>query len=113
MKSAMLSRMPKPRGREHTTLTETATLVVSELMKIPGIKMIAPGVINTSARASSGQRFVTAVYTSAGLELIITGQSVQKVAVHTAEPKQVFATLTKSKKLGNFTFKERERKPGV
>lgn len=82
-------------------------------MKIPGIKMVAPGVINKSARASHGQRFVTAVYTSAGLELIITGQSVQKVAVHTIEPKQVFASLKASKKLSNFTFKERERKPGV
>ncbi len=114
MKSAMLRlTMPKPRGREHTTLTETATLVVAELLKVPGIKMIAPGVINKSARASSGQRFVTAVYTVAGLELIITGQSVQKVSVHTEIPKQVFTALAKSKKLSNFTFKERERKPGV
>lgn len=109
----MLRAMPKPRGREHTTLTETATLVVTELQKIPGIKMIAPGVINKNSRKGAGHRFVTAVYTTAGLELIVSGQSVQKVAVHTAEPRQVFANLKASKKLSNFTFKERERKPGV
>lgn len=103
----------KNRGREHTSLTETATLVVKELEKMPNIKMIAPGVIKVAGRASRGQRFVTAVYTTAGLELIITGQSVQKVAVHTDTPKKVFSDLQARKKLSNFNFKERERKPGI
>lgn len=105
--------MPKPRGREHTSLTETALLVVSVLERLPNVKMIAPGVIKRNARAKRGQRFVTAVYTSAGMELIITGQSVQKVAIHTDDAHTVFAALTTSKKLSNFVFKERERKPGV
>ncbi len=105
--------MPKPRGREHTSLTETAALVVSVIEKIPGVKMIAPGIIKTNARASRGQRFVTAVFTTAGLELIITGQSVQKVSVHTDDPVGLFETLKQDKKLSNFQFKERERKPGV
>lgn len=105
--------MPKQRGREHTSLTETATLVVSVLQRMSDVRMIAPGIIKKNAQASSGQRFVTAVYTTAGMELIITGQSVQKVAVHTQNAKRVFNTLKTSKKLGNFIFKERERKPGV
>lgn len=87
-------------------------MVVSVLERIAGVKMIAPGVIKKSARSSSG-RFVTAVFTTAGMELIITGQSAQKVAVHTDNAKRVFATLKTNKKLSNFVFKERERKPGV
>lgn len=103
--------MPKPRGREHTTLTETATLVVRELEKIPGIKMIAPGEIRTN-RLGAGRRFITVVYTSAGCELIISGQSSQKVAVHTShDPRNVITNLKASKKLREFMFKERERKP--
>ncbi|MCA9354726.1 MAG: hypothetical protein KC877_04365 [Candidatus Kaiserbacteria bacterium] len=105
--------MPRSRGREHSTLTETATFVVRELEKIPGIKMIAPGEIRTNARGASG-RFVTCVYTNAGFELIISGQSAQKVAVHTTKRSEaIFATLKASKKLREFTFKERERKPGT
>ncbi len=104
--------MAKPRGREHSTLTETASLVVGELQRIPGIKMIAPGEIRTNKRSASG-RFVTCVYTMAGFELIISGQSTQKVAVHTnTDTRIVFATLKASKKLREFHFKERERKPG-
>lgn len=105
--------MPKPRGVEHTTLTETAALVVRELAKITGIKMIAPGEIRTGARRRSGARFVTASFTTAGMELLISGQSVQKVAVHTDDASNVFAQLQTSKKLSDFTFKTRERKPGV
>ena len=105
--------MPKPRGREHTSLTETAALVVAELAKLSHIKMIAPGVIKKNARASRGQRFITAVYTTAGLELIVSGQSVQKIAVHTDAPQQIYQALAARKKLSNFLFKERERKPGV
>jgi hypothetical protein len=104
--------MPKPRGREHSTLTETADTVIRELEKLPGIKMIAPGEIRTNSRGASG-RFVTCVYTTAGFELIISGQSTQKVAVHTtADAHTLFATLKASKKLREFVFKERDRKPG-
>ena len=103
--------MAKPRGHEHTSLTETATLVVRELSRIPNIKMIAPGEIRTNRRAT-GRRFVTAVYTNAGMELLISGQSTQKVAVHTdTNPKEIFSQLKTSKKLRHFEFKERERKP--
>lgn len=105
--------MPKPRGREHSSLTETATEVVFELKKIPGIKMIAPGEIRSNKKSAS-TRYVTANFTTAGFELLITGQSIQKVAVHTdRDPKEIFDTLRQSKKLTAFVFKERERKPGV
>ncbi len=105
--------MAKPRGKEHTTLTETAALVVSVLKRLNGVKMIAPGMIKTQSRKGSSSRFVTAAYTTAGIELIITGQSVQKIAVHADKPREVFHALQNSKKLQNFSFKERERKPGV
>lgn len=105
--------MAKPRGKEHTTLTETAAQVVYELQKISGIKMIAPGEIRTNKRSASG-RFVTISYTTAGFELLISGQSSQKVAVHvTKNPKKITATLQSSKRLRGFIFKERERKPEV
>jgi len=104
--------MPKPRGREHSTLTETAAIVVRELEKISGIKMIAPGEIRTNRRTASG-RFVTVSYTSAGFELLISGQSSQKVAVHTnSSSKKIINKLKASKKLREFIFKERDRKPG-
>ena len=105
--------MPKPRGKEHTTLTETAQIVVRELEKLPGIKMIAPGEIRTNARARGGSRFATATFTAAGFELLISGQSVQKIAVHADNPTKVFGALKGSKKLREFEFKERERRPGV
>jgi hypothetical protein len=104
--------MPKPRGREHTTLTETAAQVVKELYKIPGIKMIAPGEISTGSKRG-GKRFVTVVATTSGCELIITGQSVQKVAVHGATPTIIMKALQQTKSLREFTFSERSRKPGV
>jgi hypothetical protein len=105
--------MPKPRGREHSSLTETAQIVVRELEKIPGLKMIAPGEIRTNQRSAS-QRYITVVYTPAGFELLISGQSMQKVAVHTDDnPEAIIAVLKQSKKLREFVFKERERKPGV
>ena len=106
--------MPKPRGKEHTTLTETAQEVVRVLERMPGVKMIAPGEIKTNSRKGAGSRFVTVVYTTAGIEMIISGQSVQKVAVHiNSDPKALFRALKEHKKLKNFTFKQRERKPGV
>mgnify|MGYP000232672430 CR=1 FL=1 len=104
--------MPKARGKEHTTLTETADLVVRELEKIPGIKMIAPGEIRTNKR-SAGGRFATISYTTAGFEILISGQSSQKVAVHTTtKPQVIIKKLKSSKKLREFIFKERDRKPG-
>ncbi len=106
--------MPKPRGTSHTTLTETAALVVRVLERIPGVKMIAPGEIRTTSRRKAGNRHITAVFTTAGFELIITGQSVQKVSVHTGvDPQVVFAALRNAKTLSHMTFKERERKPGL
>jgi len=105
--------MPKPRGREHTTLTETAALVVKELYKIPGIKMIAPGEISTASRRKGGKRFVTVVELVSGCELIITGQGVQKVAVHGVAAPTVIKHLSQTKTLQEFVFKGRSRKPGV
>lgn len=105
--------MTKPRGKEHTTLTETADTVVRELEKISGIKMIAPGEIRTNRRGAGG-RFLTITYTKAGFELLISGQSSQKVAVHTkTSSKKIILELKTCKKLREFEFKERERKPGV
>ena len=105
--------MPKPRGMEHTTLTETAALVVKVISKIPDIKMIAPGEIKTASRNKSGKRYITVAYTSAGYELIVTGQSVQKIAVHTKNPQNILPVLKTSKILKDFSFKERDKKPGV
>jgi hypothetical protein len=107
--------MAKTRGKEHTTLTETAQEVVSVLRLQRGVKMIAPGIINQNARGGSGSRFITIVYTSAGFELIITGQGVQKVAIHTEKEatKDIIEALKSSKRLKAFMFKERERNPGI
>lgn len=105
--------MKKPRGREHTSLTETASLVVHELKKIPGIKMIAPGEIRPNKRSTSA-RFVTCSFTTAGFELLVSGQSSQKIAVHTITlPSVIYNQLKASKKLREFKFKERVRKPGT
>ena len=105
--------MIRKRGREHTSLTETAAVVVRELKRIPGIKMIAPGEIRKNSRGSVG-KFITCVYTPAGFELLISGQSSQRVAVHTKkESKSILATLKTSKRLREFHFKERSRKPGI
>jgi len=101
--------MPKPRGREHTTLTETAALVVRELYKVAGIKMIAPGEIRTTRRNKSGRRHVTVVTTAAGCELIITGQSVQKVAAHTDDVPAIVTHLQSTKALRDFVVSERSR----
>jgi hypothetical protein len=54
--------MAKTRGKEHTTLTETAQEVVSVLRLQRGVKMIAPGIINQNARGGSGSRVLTIVY---------------------------------------------------
>ena len=103
--------MPKPRGTEHTTLTETAALVVKELKKIPGVKMIAPGEINTTSRRKSGKRHLTFVETPGGFEMIVTGQGVQKVAVHVDNIAPIIATLKETKTLREFSFSQRARLP--
>ena len=104
--------MPKPRGREHTTLTETAQLVVRVLRKLPNIKMIAPGEIKTTSRRKAGSRHITVVMTAAGCELIITGQSVQRVAIHTNTPTHIVDALRAHKSLRDFTISTRTRRPG-
>jgi hypothetical protein len=100
--------MAKPRGREHSTLTETADLLVRELKKYPGIKMIAPGIIDAKR---SGKRFITAVYTTAGIHFIVSGTGVQKIAVHLEKPtesKSLVATLKNAKALKQFAWGERK-----
>lgn len=104
--------MPKPRGRQHTTLTETAALVVKELYNIPGIKMIAPGEISTGSKRG-GKRYITIVHTTAGCEIIVSGQSVQNIAVHMSDTSNLYAALKQTKTLREFTFKERRREPGI
>ena len=103
----------RKRGSAHTTLTETADTVVRELEKISGIKMIAPGIIDAKR---SGKRHVTAIYTSGGMTLLISGSGVQKVAVHLVDPKtapDIIATLKKNKRLIQFDWNERDKKPGL
>jgi hypothetical protein len=75
---------------------------------------ISPGII-TKSTSRSGKRYVAGAFTNAGMELIISGQSVQKVAVHcNAElAPHIFQTLSQYKKLTDFTFKTRVKKPGV
>jgi len=106
--------MKNLRGGTHTTLTETATLVVSALESIPGVTRISPGII-TQNGGRSGKSYVTAVFTNAGMELIITGQGVQKVAVHSlpGATLDIFKALKKHKRLSALTFKTRDRKPGI
>ncbi len=105
--------MARKRGSSHTTLTETAKTVVRVLEKLSGIKMIAPGVIDVRR---SGPRHITAVYTTAGLEFIISGQGVQKVAVHLIDPAAattIVSSLKQHKHLKFFTWLERHKKPGL
>ncbi len=106
--------MKNQRGGTHTTLTETAETIVEVLKKIPGVTMISPGII-TQGKSQSGKRRVTGVFTNAGMELIISGQGIQKVAVH-CNPDlapHIFNALSLHKKLTLYTFKTREKKPGV
>ncbi len=103
--------MANPRGNSHTTLTETATAVVRILARQSGIKMIAPGIIDAKR---SGKRYITAVYTTGGMELIISGTGVQKVSIHLVDPAQapgMIKTLKNHKALKQFTWGERDKKP--
>ena len=105
--------MARKRGSSHTTLTETADLVVRELERVGGIKMIAPGIIDAKR---SGKRYITAIYTSSGFELIISGTGVKKVAVHLlnpAEGPQLIKKLQNNKNLQLFTWNQRDKKPGI
>lgn len=106
--------MRKLRGGTHTTLTETAEEVVGILEKIPGVTMLSPGII-TQRQSKNGKRRVTGVFTNAGMELLISGQGVQKVAVH-CNPElapHIFKSLSLHKKLNLYIFKTREKRPGV
>ncbi len=106
--------MIKSRGKTHTTLTETALVICKEISKIQGVKMIAPGKITNTRKTTSGRRWLTAVYTNAGMELIVTGQGTQKISVHTSKCAPViFNELIQQKNLKSFNFKERKRKPGI
>ncbi len=108
--------MPKPRGRSHTTLTETSEKIVSVLEKMSGIKMIAPGKISTASKSRSGQRHCTIVYITAGFELIISGQGVQNVAVHLvdiANTSAITQALKNHKSLTAFAWRERHSKLGL
>ncbi len=106
--------MKSVRGGTHSTLTETALIVVKILEKTPGVNMISPGII-TKRTSRDGTRRVIGVFTNAGMELSIAGQSVQRVAVHCNNDiaPHIFNALTLNKKLQTFTFKTRARKPGV
>ena len=106
--------MTNIRGGTHTTLTETAEVVVKILEVIPGVTLVSPGII-TKSKSRSGKRYITAVFTTAGMELIISGQSIQKVAVHCNADlaPHIFHTLSLHKKLTDFSFKTREKKPGI
>ena len=107
--------MLNKRGKKHTTLTETASEVVKIVKKIPGINMVAPGIISKNQRRGSGQRYVTIVKTNAGLQLIISGQGTQKVAVHceNKDVDRVISSITEHRDLSHIIFKLRERRPGV
>ena len=106
--------MKRIRGGTHTTLTETAEEIVHVLEKIPEVTLISPGIISKD-RSKGGTRIVTAVFTTAGMELLISGQGIQKVAVHCSpdSAKHIFSILSAHKKLSLISFKTRERKPGV
>jgi hypothetical protein len=106
--------MAKNRGSSHTTLTQTAQTVVEVLKRIPGVKMIAPGIISPTRSRGNG-RFITVVNTNAGFELIISGQGTQKVAVHVeiSDTQRVVSALVAHKNLSNFLFKTRTRTPGA
>jgi hypothetical protein len=100
--------MPRPRGSDHTTLTETAKILVHELKKHSGIKMIAPGIIDAKR---SGKRHITAVYTAAGIHFIVSGTGVQKIAVHLTDPSlglTIVAKLQNAKALKQFAWGERK-----
>lgn len=105
--------MKPKRSKTHHTLTETATQVVRELCRIPGVSRIAPGEIRVVRKQRSGVRYVTITHHAAGFELSISGQNVQRVSVHTKRDSRAVASeLRQAKRLREFRFQERARFPG-
>lgn len=75
--------------------------------------MIAPGKISTSSKSRNGQRHCTIVYTTAGFELIVSGQGTQKIAVHVEDKSKlnnIAKYLKQNKALNAFAWKERHSK---
>lgn len=103
----------KKRGGTHTTLIGAAQLVVREIDRLPEylVKRVSPGVISDPSR--SGSRHLTFIYTNVGIEMLISGDGVQTVSVHTDHPQQVTTALREARRLKNFAFHERERRPGA
>ena len=99
-------------SKTHSTVTEATGEVIRVLEKLPSVKRIATGEIRQST-TKGGARYLTLVYTNAGIEMIITGGSVQKITVFTDTPDHVLSELKSSKRLKNYTISQRERKPGV
>lgn len=105
--------MPKPRGRQHTTFTQTARLVARIITKQPGVKMLAPGEI--APTRSKSQR-ITVTHTKAGLSLTVCGTGIQKLAIHTTSPQaatELVNTLKSHSALRDFRIAERVRRPGI
>ena len=84
--------MPQKRGRAHTTLTPTAKKLVRIIEKIDGVKMIAPGEISPSR--SKSQR-ITFTETVAGLKITVSGNGIQRLAIHLKDQK-LFKLITNS-----------------
>lgn len=75
--------------------------------------MIAPGKISTGSKSRSGKRHCTIVYTTAGFELIVSGQGTQNIAVHltdTATTPALSKVLKNHKSLTAFAWRERHGK---
>ena len=102
------------RAGDHTTLTETSERVVAALARLSVPFRLSPGEIRQNRRRG-GLNFLTIVKTNAGLELIISGQGSQKVALLCEKAVQgaLIASLKTSKHLHDFTIKVRERRPGI
>ena len=99
--------MSQKRGRAHTTLTPTAKKLVRIIEKIDGVKMIAPGEISSSR--SRSQR-ITFTKTAAGLKITISGNGIQKLAIHTENDsarKEIAMSVQQSKEFTDFIIKER------
>ena len=98
-------------SRRHTSVTEAASEVLSVVRTLAEIKRISPGEIRQNK--GNGARRLTITHTNAGLDLLITGDAVQKVAVSTESPREVTEFIKNSKELRRFSVTERERKPGI
>lgn len=93
----------KKKSGNHSTLTDAGMSVVSVLQRMDDVKSISPGEIKKTA--SGGKRFITCVRTNMGLEILVSGDNVQKLNVHTENPDQLFESMGTHKKLNrNFTI---------